>query len=140
MHSLEREHNSTNRSRLQYLFHGLLFHTFHRRERQVLVHVGAVLVRGLLHHSAFVRLDLLGPDLDRAALLASPQTYDRARHPSILKHSQDVDVDPLGPAHFHFHLGLVDRGRDHTLGKSHHIESRAFFPYELQFTTKAYSI
>ena len=41
------------------------FTSVHRRERQVLVHAGALLLRRLLHHSALFRLHLLGQDVDR---------------------------------------------------------------------------
>ena len=37
----------------------------YRRERQVLVHAGNVLVRGLLHDPALLRQHLPRPDLDR---------------------------------------------------------------------------
>ena len=90
MHSLERKYNPANRSRFQHFLHGLLFHTgkYHksaviiggkcellaytcttisvpRRQRQVLVHAGPLLVRRLLHNPSLLRLDLPGQDMDR---------------------------------------------------------------------------
>lgn len=42
-----------------------LFHQVHRGQRQVVVYVGDVLVRRLLHNTALLRLHLFGPHVDR---------------------------------------------------------------------------
>ena len=75
MRPLEGEHHSADRPGLQHILHGLLLHqsnitstsetllsdiiiSVHSGLGQVLVHVGALLLRGLLHNSPLIRLHL----------------------------------------------------------------------------------
>jgi len=41
-----------------------------------MVHVGDVLVRGLLHNPSVLRVHLPGSDVDRASISPSPETND----------------------------------------------------------------
>ncbi len=118
LHPVEQEHDAADRPRLQHFLHGLLLHQgegktiptplnypqlllfyfffeipiVHRRERQVLVHAWAVLLRGLLHHPPVLRVHLPGPDLDRAQVPEGAQAHDSPWHPSVPEHTQDVHL------------------------------------------------
>ena len=63
---------------------------------QVLVHVGALLLRGLLHHSSIIRVHLPWQNLDWSEVPASAQVDDSSWHPAVPQHPQDEHQHQVG--------------------------------------------
>ena len=51
--------------------------------RQILVHVGTLLIRGLFHHPAFLRLHLSQQELDWPPVPQGAEVDDSSRHSAV---------------------------------------------------------